>query len=512
MLNERALVIKSPEVRFALNTYLNYSVSNVRIDKKQSNMKRKKVFKVDVEEHSYLIEDGTPFYSIPRGLAEILPEDEFNKLYETTHNLEIPDDFDYDYVKYCLPGIELRADQVDAVLKSLHYKRGINQLATGSGKSIIICAIIKIILKYNPNSKLLLVLPYEHLQKAFADYFDRFGISYEISTNIKDEAKANITITSAVSILNRRNNLPLYSGVIYDEAQHLQSSTWTEIAMNLVNAEVALGFSAKVVEVKNIFNPKIKFLSPSEALAIGATGKVISYIPPSVYISEGVLATPVLMSINNQLNPILEEEQDWHKSVQFGIMDPKRNDMIGQVCEIFTKANRRILVLASTHQHSFDLATAILTYNPNIMVGISHGGNVGYMYKQEQDGVYSARAKSSDIIQSFKDKEINILIGTSHMDEGADLPDLDVCILASAGKKSRRLIQKVGRSLRISKTGNYAYLIDFEDNNSRILHRHYNERMRTYVSDIGIPSNRLYKGLSIGGVSDVFRNLENIKD
>ena len=82
MLNERALVIKSPEVRFALNTYLNYSVSNIRIDKKQSNMKRKKIFKVDVEEHSYLIEDGTPFYSIPRGLAEILPEDEFNKLYE----------------------------------------------------------------------------------------------------------------------------------------------------------------------------------------------------------------------------------------------------------------------------------------------------------------------------------------------------------------------------------------------------------------------------------------------
>lgn len=513
--NERALVVKSTLARFVLDSYLSYSVTKCKIDKFESRLKKKTCYKWDVSEHTYRMDDNnSPFYTISRGLAELLPSTAFNKIYETTSNVKIPDDKDLsdeDIRDSLNESYRLRPDQIDAVRKSLKYKRGINQLATGSGKSIIICSIIKLLIKYNPDIKVLLILPYEHLQKSFSKYFELFNVKYSYPTKIEDDS--NVIISSAISMLNRSEYLSMFNVVLYDECQHLQADTWNELSLMLVNAEVALGFSAEVIKEQNIVDPFINKLSYQEALAIGATGPVISYIPPSVYIEQGILATPILFTISNYLDPILSDESDWNKTRTIGLMDENRNKLVGYVTKIFTKNNRRVLLLVGTHEHSYRIAESILNENNSAVVGISFGGNKGYVctYLPHGDKIYNYVSMSGDeVIEMFRNKDVNILIGTSHLDEGVDLPDLDVCILVGGGKVSRRLIQKVGRSLRITKTGKYAYLVDFEDNNSKVLNKHYKSRLYVYENSIGITYDRSYKGISIDKIESIFNDLEEI--
>lgn len=502
--NEKALVLKSDVSRYYLDHYLTYTTSSCSKDIRASRKQGKTVYKWKVESHVYY-DDGDIFYEIPRGIAEMLPEDVFHKVYEISEILEIPTDLDDEYIRYILKGVKLRDEQVDAVQKSLYYKRGVNQLATGAGKSIIICAILKILLEYNRDAKFLLILPYEHLQKSFSEYFERFGISYEFSSEM--DGSKNVTISSSVSILNRSQYLPLYNGVIYDECQHIQSDTWIEVSKRLQNAEIALGFSAKAIEIKNIMQSRISKLSPSEALIIGATGKVITYVSTKYCVDQGILATPVVMSICNYLSESLVDEIDWHKSVSIGLYDECRMCTISEICRIFNDHGRRILILVSTIEQARVIAEWIS--GEGIDVGVSLGGNRGFLATKDNDHIVKVRG--DEVIDKFKSNDLKIVIGTSHLDEGADFPDLDVCILAGAGKKSRRLIQKVGRSLRISKTGKFAYLIDFEDHNSKILHKHYLERVKTYVEDIGVTPDRMYKGLSVDKVESVFKRLENIE-
>ena len=68
-----------------------------------------------------------------------------------------------------------------------------------------------------------------------------------------------------------------------------------------------------------------------------------------------------------------------------------------------------------------------------------------------------------------------VLCHNSLADEGLNLPSLDALILAGAGKSPTRMIQRIGRVLRISPGKTEAIVIDFKDR-VRYLSGHYKKR------------------------------------
>ena len=101
------------------------------------------------------------------------------------------------------------------------------------------------------------------------------------------------------------------------------------------------------------------------------------------------------------------------------------------------------------------------------------------------------------------------MLASIHLDEGVDVKQLDACILACSGKKDRRIIQRVGRVLRKSKTGKYAYIIDFTDYGSKVLNKQSNQRLKLYQENIGI-SNDYIADVTVDEVEDKFKRLENL--
>ena len=82
-------------------------------------------------------------------------------------------------------------------------------------------------------------------------------------------------------------------------------------------------------------------------------------------------------------------------------------------------------------------------------------------------------------LNRLKNREIDVLIGSTILDVGVDVPAVGMVILAGAGKTQVAIRQRIGRGLRAKKTGaNVCFIVDFNDPFNIYLSNHANLRRR----------------------------------
>ena len=86
------------------------------------------------------------------------------------------------------------------------------------------------------------------------------------------------------------------------------------------------------------------------------------------------------------------------------------------------------------------------------------------------------------ILKDFKEKKFHILISTV-VNEGVNIPAMDVIILAGGGRSDKMTIQRVGRVLRKADGKDEAVIIDFFDKDRSILQKHSQSRLRLYKKE-----------------------------
>lgn len=309
-------------------------------------------------------------------------------------------------------------------------------------------------------------------------------------------------------------------GILVSNCHHLKCDTWNKLNSLLPNVQYSLGFSALSIDKNEIYSKDIRDISYDSSLIIGSSGKVIMHMDASYYIKNHIIALPVVFRINNSiLLPDNFDESNWSNLVKKGLMSTPRSVLISKLCNLFIKYNRKVLVLVNEKSYAYKICNILTNYLGITSYGISFGSGKGYIYhsilptfsdKDTAPKVEFTPKDSFDIIQDFSEGKLNILLATSHADEGVDISNVDVCILAGGGKKDRRIIQRVGRALRKSKTGKYAYIVDFTDKGSRVLSRQSSQRLSTYKNILGIPNNLIYSSIDLENVESTFKNLEGL--
>lgn len=300
--------------------------------------------------------------------------------------------------------------------------------------------------------------------------------------------------------------------VLVSNCHHLKCGTWNKLNLLLKNVEYSLGFSALSIDKSEISQTDIRNVSYQSALIMGSSGRVIMHMDPSYYIKKGIIALPALFRVNNEV--VLPKEVDpsnWSKVSKLGLMSTPRTDKVAELSRVFSKYGRKILILVSERNYAFTLGRFLVEKGVTNF-GISFGSGTGYMFSSlDPEGTPQYKDENTlDVINKLSTGEINVLIGTSHIDEGVDIKSLDVCILACGGKSDRRLIQRVGRVLRKSKSGKYAYIVDFTDTGNPVLTRQSNIRMNLYKDSIGIPDSLIYDKINTESVENVFREIEGL--
>jgi ERCC4-related helicase len=167
--------------------------------------------------------------------------------------------------------------------------------------------------------------------------------------------------------------------------------------------------------------------------------------------------------------------------------------------------NRKVLILVNTIEWSRLLLKSLFEFGISDTVRASYGG--GKFEGYNEGGIFS---DTSDVMKKFSDGDFNILIGTTHLYEGVDVPNLDVIILAFGGKKDRLQLQGIGRALRKTKSGKYAYIVDFTDHIDTVLRRQSNIRYGRYTNDLRIPQERMFDCVKLKDLEIIFNQLEEI--
>lgn len=334
--------------------------------------------------------------------------------------------------------------QMEAVAQVLSKGSGVLKLATGTGKTWIIAELCR---KIQCNHILVVAAKIDLLYQITAElkeYLKDTNITIDcIGDGNKTPIWANITV-GLVGSLNKINNLDVVDYVIYDESHKYINQSGIDLYNKLVNVKCITALSATPYTDDNstnelidkLYGPLLYELTEKEAIQLGC----ISLPIINLYKTPVAYCNPKFINCNFS-------HFAYNKQIDALIINNKgRNDLIVSLVQ----PNKSTIIIVNKvntnkNNHAVILKDLIETkYGSNKQVYIVKGGDI--------EGL-SHLTKSNCIV----------IAGPNILNEGTNIPSLQVVVLAAANSSATLLLQRVGRVLRRSFTKTYGEVIDFID-------------------------------------------------
>lgn len=211
--------------------------------------------------------------------------------------------------------------------------------------------------------------------------------------------------------------------------------------------------------------------------SFGTIGITVS---EKMLIDLGILATPKFKIMNSPKPAKLRPGTAWQRAVELGIVE--------------NEGRNRLIVNEVLEAHQYGLTSMVLVQRKK------HGAALKKMFEQAGlrvkfifgDSDKNAREKA---LAQLGSGELDVLIGSTILDVGVDVPAVGMVVLAGGGKAEVALRQRIGRGLRSKKNGpNYCFILDFEDEHNRHLRKHAVSRQDVIKRTPGFAENVLPKG------------------
>ncbi len=218
---------------------------------------------------------------------------------------------------------------------------------------------------------------------------------------------------------------------IFDETHHSGSESWFYVAQSCP-APFRMGLTA----------------TPWRADGLGilleaTTGPVINKISSKELVERGWLSKPdiIMYPVDTQLDErfydkALDEKNNYHRRSKVGIIfNDHRNAIIVAATLKALSQNETVLIIIKEKIHGFFLWKLL-------------GGDTKPQEIVLVNGTFDAATRRS-IMEGFRNQKTKVIIATSLYDEGIDLPSVNVVIMGAGGKSDTKMIQRLGRALRL---------------------------------------------------------------
>jgi superfamily II DNA or RNA helicase len=155
----------------------------------------------------------------------------------------------------------------------------------------------------------------------------------------------------------------------------------------------------------------------------------------------------------------------------------ERNQLVAQVTLMLTQVGRRVLVLVGTKKQGYQIKSILNSLLPP-------APERAEFQRAEFVSTDMKRPVQTRVLESFdQGQEVQILIGTTILGEGVDLPSSDAMVLARGERAEVSLTQAMYRVCTAQPGKNNAILVDFADRHHRKLLEHSQERLRVYYAE-----------------------------
>ena len=265
--------------------------------------------------------------------------------------------------------------------------------------------------------------------------------------------------------------LQLIDVVIGEEAHEAGGGQYYTILEQCRNAQIRVALTA---------TPFMRDGAEDNMRLQAAFGPILIKVSEKTLIERGILARPYFLYATYAPHPKLRKSSPWQRARQLGIVEAEgRNAKIIAYAQAAVQRKLPVMVLIQLKSHGEAL-----------MRQLKAQGIRAVFLKGEDDQV--ARR---DALDKLRDGKVQVLIGTTILDVGVDVPAVGMVILAGGGKAEVALRQRIGRGLRAKKSGpNVCFVVDFQDDVNLHLRDHYRQRRAIVEATPGFAENILPAG------------------
>lgn len=295
--------------------------------------------------------------------------------------------------------------------------------------------------------------PKAAIEKAVVELSARQTAARMSIEDIKTEAQKRITAQKrihdqTVALLSK------FECVILEEAHEASGNSYYDIMQHCVNAHYRLALTA---------TPFMKDDEESNMRLMACSGPVGARVTEKQLIDAGILAKPYFKYITLKNRPrMLYRSTGWQAAYRLGIVEyAERNEAIIKEALNARSYGLSVMVLVQHTAHGTALKTLL------------NSAGLSAEFISGEDN----QTRRKFCLDSLASNTTDVLIGSTILDVGVDVPAIGMIILAGGGKAEVALRQRIGRGLRAKKKGpNVAFVIDFIDLFNDHLKTHFQQR------------------------------------
>lgn len=359
----------------------------------------------------------------------------------------------------------LRPYQEEAVKMCMERGRGISVIATAGGKTIIMSSLISTLIANNKFKKIVLLLP-THLAKQtydeFISYNPRWTLTWWTGEHLPDKECNVIIVGSNIALSKIQDTTWLTDAdvLMVDEVHTLRHSNKINKLIKKFKTSYRFGFTGTMPDdpldrwtVKGLIGPVIMEKKSIELRNQKYISDVIVQILKIKYRSRPAPSNP--SSLTSQY--VAEKDFLMHNTFRTNIIN-----------KISAKCDNNILILVDRIEHGEILF--------NNLSGIP--GKSTFYIKGAVDTIERERIKT---ILEQNNNSICIAI-SSIFSTGINIKNLHYIFFAAGGKAKVKIVQSIGRGLRLHNDKKRLVIFDISDN-LKYSERHHTRRISLYEKE-----------------------------
>jgi superfamily II DNA or RNA helicase len=361
--------------------------------------------------------------------------------------------------------LKLRDYQEKSVISALKQGRGVTLIPTAGGKTLI-CATLIESLRLNlkdPNALVLVTVPSLQLVEQTANDFTSYGLKgvTKWSGNNKPDPEATIIVAGTQILLSESSDLSKLADVkilLMDEAHSLRKGNQLNKVLNFINTDYKFGFTGTM---------------PSSEIdqwnIIGKLGPITfeqktDDLKKQSHVSDFKI---VILNIIHSTRPSTSDYSSptaaYENELDFLINNNRRNEIISGLA---ARLENNTLIMVDRIAHGEIIKSTLDNIQTKRPIYFIRGSTE----VEDRENIRALMNERNDVI---------VIAVSKIFSTGINIPNLHNIIFASAGKAKIKIMQSIGRALRLHHTKKIATIFDIADN-TKYGKIHLSERKKLY--------------------------------
>jgi superfamily II DNA or RNA helicase len=345
--------------------------------------------------------------------------------------------------------LKLRDYQKNIVDKCLDHGRGTVILATAGGKTLVMASLLSKIFTLNASFKACLIVPNRSLvEQTYTDFIE-YGVPFTASKWTGDDSlnvSSNVIICNTSIMQSKNSNLEWLKEIdvlLVDECHHIKKSNEITKIIETCETKHRFGFTGTLPEDKI-----------DEWTIIGKIGPII-FQKRSYELREGKHVVPAvaqIIELNYKSKPVRDftsslSSENYRNEIDFLKMSSFRNEVIQKLSN---NSSNNVLILVDYIDHG-----------EAIFNKLKHNLKNKEVFYIKGDVEIADRERIRKIME-YKENVICVAI-SKIFSTGINIKNLHYIIFAGGGKSKIKVLQSIGRGLRLHSSKSTLYIIDIAD-------------------------------------------------